>query len=300
MKPRRPSSPAGRNPEASIGPQSEPGAARQPEGRARVGHRGLIDPAIEVHGLGFSYPGGPPVLVDVDFSVDRGATLVIIGPNGGGKTTLLKILLGVLSGYRGEVRVEGLPPGEARARGDILSWVPQRTAFNWGFPASLQEVVEMGLTGRTGLWRRPSPGDRAHVRRVLAALAIEDLARRSIGELSGGQQQRALIARALAPQPRVLLLDEPTVGVDAPGKLLLAELLETIKREFGVTLVLVSHELRTAITSSPRVACLNRRLHFHDAPERLTADILAHAYGCDLDGILPAACDHHGAKGEGE
>ncbi|MBM3318843.1 MAG: ATP-binding cassette domain-containing protein, partial [Candidatus Eisenbacteria bacterium] len=96
VKPRRPSSPAGRNPEASIGPQSEPGAARQPEGRARVGHRGLIDPAIEVHGLGFNYPGGPPVLVDVDFSVDRGATLVIIGPNGGGKTTLLKILLGVL------------------------------------------------------------------------------------------------------------------------------------------------------------------------------------------------------------
>ena len=209
----------------------------------------------------------------------------------------MKILLGLLSGYTGEVRVEGLLPREARARGDIVGWVPQRTGFHWGFPATLREMVEMGLLGRTGLWRRPSPEDRRYVDQILGALEVDHLAGRRIGELSGGQQQRAILARALVPRPRILMLDEPTVGVDAPGRQLLVDALERVKRDFGVTLAIVSHDLRMAITSSPRIACLNRRLHFHDAPEHLTAEVLEHIYGCNLDGILPAACDH-GGRGE--
>jgi zinc transport system ATP-binding protein len=263
--------------------------------RAGIGHRGDAEAAIDVRNLSFHYPDGPPVLIDVDLHVERGASLVVIGPNGGGKTTLLKILLGLLSGYTGEVRVEGLLPREARARGDIVGWVPQRTGFNWGFPATLREMVEMGLLGRTGLWRRPSSEERRYVDQILGALEIDQLAARRIGELSGGQQQRAILARALVPRPRILMLDEPTVGVDAPGRQLLLDALERVKRDFGVTLAIVSHDLRMAITSSPRIACLNRRLHFHDAPEHLTAEVLEHTYGCNLDGILPAACDHGGS-----
>jgi zinc transport system ATP-binding protein len=277
-----------------------PHAGARPEHLAGIGHRALADEAIRVSHLGYRYPNGPQALSDVNLAVERGATLVIIGPNGGGKTTLLKILLGLLDGYTGEVLVEGLPPRRARARRDVVGWVPQRSAFNWRFPATLRDVVEMGLTGRTGLLRRPTPEDRAYVTHVLEALEIASLAGRTIGELSGGQQQRAIIARALVPRPRVLMLDEPTVGVDAPGKQRLAALLETIKRGFGVTLVLVSHDVRTAITSSPRVACLNRELHFHDAPEQLSASVLERVYGCELDGILPAACDHGVEAGEGE
>lgn len=280
---------------AGLGGPGEQGHG--PEQLDGIGHHGQRTPAIELRGLGFRYPDGPEILVDLNLYVEMGATLVIIGPNGGGKTTLLKILLGLLQGYRGEVRVAGLPPREARARRNIVAWVPQRSAFNWSFPATLQDAVAMGLIGRTGMWRRPGAEDQSYLQRVLAALEISHLARRSMGELSGGQQQRGILARALVSRPRILLLDEPTVGVDATGKQRLAETLETVKREFGVTLVLVSHDLRTALSSARRVACLNRRLHFHDASEKLTSDILAHTYGCDLDGILPAACNHDGGPG---
>jgi len=268
------------------------------EHRGGIGHGPLRDAAISVRDLSFRYPDGTLALEGVNLHVEAGATLVIIGPNGGGKTTLLKILLGLLGGYTGEVRVAGLDPCAARARGDVIGWVPQRTLFNWAFPASLHDVVAMGLTGRTGLIRRPSSEEKAFVGRVLRTLELEHLASRSIGRLSGGQQQRAIIARALVPRPQILMLDEPTVGVDESGKRRLAEILEAIKREFGVSLVLVSHDLRVALSSAPRIACLKRELHFHDAPENLTSHVLADVYGCDLDGILPAACRHASAEGE--
>ena len=277
---------------SGLGGRPGPTAETAPEHRGGVGHGPLAEPAIAVRAMSYRYPGGDWVLRDINLHVARGATLAIIGPNGGGKTTLLKVLLGLLEGYRGEVEVMGRSPREARACGDRIGWVAQRPTFRWSFPASLREVVEMGLLGRRGMLRGVAREARDYVAHLLEILEIDTLADRPIGELSGGQQQRALIARALAPRPRILMLDEPSVGVDAMGQERLRELLATVKREFGITLVLVSHDLRMVIASSPRIACLNRRLHFHDAPEELSAGVLQDIYHCTLEGLLPAACRH--------
>ena len=269
-------------------------AVEVPAHRGGVGHGPLADSVIAVSGMTFRYPDGTTAVEGIHLHVARRSTLAIIGPNGGGKTTLLKILLGLLDGYTGSVRVTGLMPRVARSRGDVISWVPQRLAFNWDFPLTVRGVVAMGLVGRTGLLRRPSPEDRRHVDRVIDTLALRAIADRPIGSLSGGQQQRTMIARSLAPRAQILMLDEPSVGVDESGKQKLLEALEAVKREFGITLVLVSHDLRMILASSQRIACLNRILHFHDAPEALSEAVLRDVYGCDLDGLLPPGCGHGG------
>lgn len=260
--------------------------------RAGISHSPGRDAVIDIRGMSFRYPDGTLALDRINLSVARSSTLAVIGPNGGGKTTLLKILLGLLRGYRGSVRVAGLAPRDARRRGDVVSWVPQRTRFNWDFPVRLREVVAMGLLGRNGLFRSPSAEQREYLERVLEILEITAIAERPIGDLSGGQQQRALVARALVSRPQILLLDEPGVGLDAAGVERLQWALSEVKREFGITLVSVSHDLRRVVADSERVACLNQRLHFHDAPESLTGGVLDRLYSCSLDGILPAACHH--------
>jgi zinc transport system ATP-binding protein len=271
-----------------------PAEGEAPAHRGGVGDPPLEDPAIAITGMSFHYPDGTSALERIHLHVARGSTLAIIGPNGGGKTTLLKILLGLLEGYSGGVSVAGMPPRVARSRADVISWVPQRLAFNWDFPVTVRGVVAMGLVGRTGIFRRPSAEDRRHVEHVLDTLQIASIADRPIGDLSGGQQQRTMIARALAPRAGILMLDEPSVGVDESGKQRLIEALEAVKQEFGVTLVLVSHDLRLILACARRIACLNRILHFHDAPEALSDAVLREVYGCDLDGLLPAACRHGG------
>lgn len=259
---------------------------------AEIGHEPIDDAAIAVTEMSFRYPDGTLALERINLHVARGATLAILGPNGGGKTTLLRIFLGLLEGYTGEIRLMGLPPRIARAHGDIIGWVPQRIRFNWDFPVTVREVAEMGLLGKNGLLARPSAEDRAYVGKILRVLDIDAIGGRPIGDLSGGQQQRAIIARALVPRPQLLMLDEPTVGVDVEGKRRLGQILDGIKQEFGVTLVVVSHDLRAAATRSRRVACLDRVLHFHDAPEELTEAVLERMYKCSLEGLIPAACQH--------
>jgi ABC-type Mn2+/Zn2+ transport system ATPase subunit len=272
-----------------------------PEQLAGIGHRPSADALISIENMSFRYPDGVLALEDIDLSVSRGSMLAIIGPNGGGKTTLLKIMLGLLHGYSGSVRIAGMPPAVARRQGGVMSWVPQRSRLNWMFPVTLRETVAMGLMGRTGLLRRPSRSDREYVRRILHLLEIESIANRPIGSLSGGQQQRALVARALAPRPMILMLDEPGVGIDAVGTRRLRETLAQIHTEFGIALVTVSHDLRLALSDAQRVACLNCRLHFHDAPGNLSKAMLDQFLACGLDGILPPACphDHDGPQDAG-
>ncbi|MBD3235194.1 MAG: ATP-binding cassette domain-containing protein [Candidatus Eisenbacteria bacterium] len=257
-----------------------------------IDHGPHRDAIIDIQGMSYRYPDGTLALDRIHLSVARASTLAVIGPNGGGKTTLLKILLGLLDGYRGTVRIAGLTPCEARRRGDVATWVPQRANFHWDFPVRLREVVAMGLLGRNGLFRSVGKDQQAFLERVLDVLEIRKIADRPIGDLSGGQQQRALIARALVPRPRVLLLDEPGAGLDASGIERLQSVLSDVKREFGITLVSVSHDLRRVVADAQRVACLNQRLHFHDVPESLTRGVLDRLYSCSLDGILPAACHH--------
>src|SRR3954466_7309846 len=164
---------------------------------------------IEITDLDFSF-GSQPVLKDVSLRVEAGTTLGLIGPNGGGKTTLIRLLLGLLAPTRGTIRVAGLTPRDAVRRGDIIGYLPQNPAAPEArFPLNVRQVARLGLVGKTGMLRGYRAGDLRFVEELLAMVGIADLAQTPVSALSGGQMQRVLIARALAAEPKILLLDEP-------------------------------------------------------------------------------------------
>jgi zinc transport system ATP-binding protein len=243
--------------------------------------------AICLDSVGFRY-GEVEALRDVSLHIDRGCNLGIIGPNGGGKTTLLKCLLGLLPGYTGSIRIMGLDPTEVCKRGDVVGYVPQHHDFEPRFPASVRQVIEMGLCGKVGLLGRPSREDRQRVDELMEQVGISELAQRPIGDLSGGQRQRAFIARALIAGPKILLLDEPLVGVDLAGQTQFAELIQRLHQDLGLTVMIVSHDLRSIAACCEKVACLARTVHFHDSPEGLTPEILHEVFDHDIAPILNA------------
>ena len=252
-------------------------------------------PAIVVRDVSFSYGArAEAVISGISLDVRRGERLGILGPNGGGKSTLLRLLLGELEPTDGEIRVLGVTPGEARAAGQI-GYVPQRVTAELGFPLSVRQVVEQAVATRVPAWRGIGRAARERVQRSLELVGAADLAEKPIGRLSGGQRQRVLIARAVAAQPAVLLLDEPTVGIDVAGQQRFGSMLETLRNELGLTVVVVSHELATIAATSDRVACLRRTLHFHDAPHGLTPGVLAELFSHDVavvsGGAHVHACD---------
>jgi zinc transport system ATP-binding protein len=251
-----------------------------------------------VEGLTFAYADGTEALSDIHLHAQTGSTLAVIGPNGAGKTTLLKIILGLLGGYRGKVEVAGMDPVAARRKGGIVAWVPQRSRTAIDFPATVRQVVRMGLVGKTGVLRFHSRENLKYADDVMDALGIADLAARPIGQVSGGQAQRAIIARALASRPRLLLLDEPTVGVDEAGLETFSALTRQIRRDFNVTQVIVSHDLRTVVADCQTVACMNRRLHFHDVPSRLTPELIQEVFRCKLTGWLSALPEGEESRSE--
>lgn len=247
-------------------------------------------PAIELHEVEFSF-GPRRVLEAVDLRVERGAFLGIIGPNGGGKTTLLEIVLGLLEPDDGSVDVLGRTPAEARGR---IGYVPQHARFDHDFPITVRDLVLMGRLGR----RRGRPGrwsadDRASAGRALRRMELEDRAEALIGGLSGGQLQRALIARALAVEPEILLLDEPTASVDTRVGRNVYELLQELAG--SVTVVLVTHDVGVISRYVESVACLNRRLHYHGTDE-LTPELLEETYGAPVDMVA----HEHGQRLLGE
>jgi zinc transport system ATP-binding protein len=235
-------------------------------------------PLVELRGVCFNHET-VPVLEDITLSVERGDFLGIIGPNGGGKTTLLRIMLRLLEPCGGEVRLFG----ELIERFDAwhrLGYVPQRAVFDPTLPATVEEVVTSGLAPHGRLFRRPSRAERERVGNALAFAGMERLYAARIGRLSVGQQQRVLIARALVTDPELLFLDEPTGGVDPDAQANFYALLHTLNHERGVTLILVSHELAVVARAVTRVACLNRRLVFHGGPAEALNDAgLAALYG---------------------
>jgi zinc transport system ATP-binding protein len=236
----------------------------------------MTGPAVELHDVWFAY-GDLPVLEGIDLVVEARDYLAILGPNGSGKTTLLRLLLGLLRPSRGSVRVLGVPPEAARGR---VGYVPQRVRFDLDFPIRVSDVVRMGRLRSDRMLRRPGPGDRAAVERALATVEIADLAERPIGALSGGQLQRVLIARALAVEPELLLLDEPTASLDERFGHGVWELLEELSR--SMTVVLISHDVGAISRYVRSVACLNRKLFTHPSRE-LTPEILEATYGCPVD-----------------
>ncbi len=250
----------------------------------------MTAPAIDMTDVGLRYPGGAVALEHLTLRVQPGELLAIIGPNGGGKTTLLRLVLGLLHPTSGRVQVFGEEPRIARRRG-IIGYVPQHATADLRCPISARTVVEMGAAARLGVLE-PMPAEaRDRVDQALELVGAADLARHAIGRLSGGQRQRIWIARALAAAPRILALDEPTVGIDAVGQRRFGDLLARLHAELELTILLVSHDVRTIAGGAgtarcDRVACLRRTLHFHAAPAGITPQVLAEVFEHDLAEIF--------------
>jgi zinc transport system ATP-binding protein len=225
-------------------------------------------PYVELEDVEFSY-GQVRVLEGINLTVDPGDFLGIIGPNGSGKTTLLRIMLGLLPPRRGTVRLFGNPPTAFRQWGR-LGYVPQKVTLDPALPVTAQEVVATGLVPSVG--GRIRAPQRERIREVLGQVGMQDHATARIGALSTGQQQRVLIARALVSNPELLILDEPTGGVDPEAQTSFYALLHHLNREREVTLILVSHDIGVVAKEVTKLACLNRRLIFHGRPGDFLSD----------------------------
>jgi zinc transport system ATP-binding protein len=237
-----------------------------------------VRPFVEIEKVSFRY-GEVSVLEDIDLTVEPGDFLGIIGPNGSGKTTLLRIMLGLLAPTSGQVRLFGHPPASLKQWGR-LGYVPQKATFDPSLPVTVGEVVASGLVATMGLFRRVRAAERRRVGDVLAQVGMTAYAAARVGALSVGQQQRVLIARALVSDPELLILDEPTGGVDPEAQTNFYALLHHLNREREVTLILVSHDIGVVAKEVTRLACLNRRLIFHGRPGDFLSDAaLAALYG---------------------
>jgi zinc transport system ATP-binding protein len=271
-------------------------------------------PAITLRGVGFSY-GGPPVLEDVNLSIGQREAVCMVGPNGGGKTTLVKLILGLLAPTRGEVRMFGQLPQRSRLR---AGYMPQHAQLDPQFPMSVMDLVLMGrlgngqggmglqpaieaagprgtgfrplieAAGRCGQWLARwtgwhTPADRRAALEALDQVGMADFWRQPFASLSGGQRQRVLIARALCCQPDLLVLDEPTSNVDSVVEARLLEVLRTLNRH--MTILMVSHDLGFVSGLVESVICVNRRVAAHPA-SRLTGEIMSALYGAERRIVL--------------
>lgn len=225
------------------------------------------------------------ILDDITFCSDEGIFLGIIGPNGGGKTTLLRLILGILPVQEGRIEVFGHAPESARR---VIGYVPQKHEIDRNFPASALDVVLMGATAKAGLFRRIPAETKKRAEELLERVGNGELKDRPIGRMSGGQQQRTFIARALISEPRLLVLDEPTTGLDSSGQQQLLHLIRNLKNDLGLTVIMVSHDVGQLAHYADQIACLNRRLHWHDRSALLTEQV--------LQGVYAPACEMNAYK----
>jgi zinc transport system ATP-binding protein len=250
----------------------------------------MTTPAITIRHLYVTFDH-VPVLEDIDLEIREGSYVGILGPNGAGKSTLLKVILGLITPSQGEIQVFGESPEKLRRTGKLIGYLPQRPLTNPRFPVSVLDVVLMGRYGRIGLARRPSREDVASARQNMDRMGILPLADRLIGELSGGEQQRVFIARALTLQPRLLVLDEPAISLDACGQDELYEMMHSFKEELHLTVLIVSHDIGAVARHVDDVVCLNRRIHVHEAPPigRLA---LESTFGCSVEYLFHGEIPH--------
>lgn len=214
-------------------------------------------------------------LQNVSCQIESGERIAIVGPNGAGKSTLFKLIVGTLKPQQGHIRIYGHQPG-----GHIcIAYVPQRSQIDWSFPVTVEDVVMMGRVGQIGFFRRPKRHDWAFVKESLARVGAGHLAQKQIGELSGGQQQRIFIARALAQEAELLLLDEPLTGLDVPSQDALFSILDGLRPD-GVTILVATHDLNMAAERFDKVMLLNKQIvGFGEPTAVLQADNLVRAYG---------------------
>lgn len=217
---------------------------------------------IQLNDVSFSYEHAT-VLEHITFEVGKGEFWALIGPNGSGKSTLLNIILGLLKPTAGTVQLFGQDMNDFNER-ERIGYVSQKSnSFNSGFPATVLEVAKSGLTRKKGLFARFTKKDEQEANNALGIVGMEKFAAKNIGELSGGQQQRVFIARALVAKPDLLIMDEPTVGIDQQNVASFYSMLNTLNREHGIAIVLVTHEIDLVTDLATHVACLNRTMHFH-------------------------------------
>lgn len=222
------------------------------------------------------------VLEDISFQINAGDFWGILGPNGSGKTTLLRTMLGLVQPFSGSISIFGKSPQQLAKDRDRIGYVPQHAVIDFQFPIHVRDVVLLGRSRKIGLGRRPGALDKQAVDKALDLVEISDLATRQIGQLSGGQRQRVLIARALALEPDILFLDEPTAALDVNAAESFYEWLHDMHKKMNLTLVLVSHDVGVISRYVSAVACLNRRLVAHGLPsEVLNGAAIEGMYGCD-------------------
>ena len=257
-------------------------------------------PLLSLEEIQVRYETGP-VLEDISFDLDHGDGVAVVGPNGAGKTTLFRVIAGILDPKQGLVRVSGHEPGGHTC----IAYVPQRSEVDWSFPATVSDVVMMGRINQMGplLWPQPKDWDVVH--RSLEIVGLTELSQRQISELSGGQQQRMFIARALAQEAELMLLDEPLSGLDVPAQKAILDILDDL-HDRDVTLMVSMHDLNLDAERVERIMLLNKRMIAFGPPEGvMRAEVLREAYGSRVhvvDGedqtlaVDDGCCgeDHHG------
>jgi len=247
----------------------------------------MSDNIIQIQDLNFSY-NSQPVLRDVNLTVKQGDFVAMIGPNGGGKTTLLKLMLGLLKADSGRLRILGRSPQEASHR---IGYVPQDVHINKNFPISALDVVLMGRLKPGRGWSRHSQQDRQAALKALAQVEMKKFYDHRIGELSGGQKQRVFVARALVTDPQLLFLDEPTASIDTKGQNEFYSLLKELNQR--ITIIVVSHDLMVISGYIKSVICVNQRLHYHGHAE-LTGEMIEMMYDCTAEETCPVELIAHG------
>ena len=243
-------------------------------------HHETSQPVLDVHRLNIRY-NGHTALENLTFHLHAGERVAVVGPNGAGKSTLFKAIAGVLPPTSGKVTIFGsLPLGQV-----CIAYIPQRSQVEWNFPVNVADVVMMGRSAKLGPFSWPRRRDWDHVRHALETVELTDLASRQINQLSGGQQQRMFIARALAQEAELMLMDEPLNGLDTPSQEGILSLLDRLKEQ-NVTVMVATHDLDQAANHFDRIMLLNRRIIALGSPDTvLQSDYLVRAYGGRLHSI---------------
>jgi zinc transport system ATP-binding protein len=247
--------------------------------------------AVELINVSAGYQSGHPIIQDINLTVHEKEFLGIIGPNGGGKTTLLKVILGLIQPSKGKVLIYNEP---INFKDYKIGYVPQYSNFDKTFPISVKDVVSMGLISKKLFRKKLTDSENQKVMNALEQVNLLKKINVQIGHLSGGEQQRVLIARALATDPNILILDEPTASVDAQTGISIYELLANLNKE--KTIIMVSHDVAAISRSVKKIACLNKKLVYHNTKE-ITKEMLEETYQCPVDliahGVPHRVLEHH-------